>query len=181
MKKKSIKHKKVKKNIFRDILSFNGKFDFLALIKNILIPLGGGVGVSLLLRNTISIYDNLKKPIFTPPNIVFPIVWAILYLIIGVAAYRIYMNNRLGRNDFDGYFYYLVGLLLNFLWPIVFFGLRLYGISFILVIVLLIFIIVTTIKFFKVDKIAGILMIPYGIWVTFASILNFFIWMFNEM
>ncbi|WP_370773430.1 TspO/MBR family protein [Clostridium sp.] len=100
---------------------------------------------------------------------------------MGVAAYRIYMNNKEGRNDYDGYFYYFIQLLINFLWAIIFFNLRLYGISFILTIVLLVLIIITTVKFFKVDKIAGALMIPYIAWVAFASYLTFYVWMFNEM
>lgn len=172
---------RVRKSIVRDILFFNGKFDFLALIKNILISLGGGALVFALIRNTINIYDGLRKPVFTPPKLVFPNGWAIIYIIIGVAAYRIYMNNKLGRSDYGAYFYYLVGLLLNFLWPIIFFGFRLYGISFILIIIMLGIMVITTVKFLKVDKISAILMIPYGLWFGFVAVLNFFIWMFNEM
>lgn len=100
---------------------------------------------------------------------------------MGLAAYRIYMNNKQGKNDYNGYFNYLVQLLINFLWSIIFFNFRLYGISFILIIILLIFIIITVIKFFKTDKIAGILMIPYILWTVFATYLTFYIWMFNEM
>jgi tryptophan-rich sensory protein len=183
MKKKSIdiNHKKSRRNIVGRILFFNGKFDFLSLIKNIFISFGGGLLISVLVRNTMYVYDGLKKPIFTPPKIVFPFVWTIIYIIIGIAAYRIYMNNKLGKSDFGGYFYYLIGLLLNFLWAIIFFGLRLYGISFMLIIIMLAFIIVTTIKFLKVDKIAGLLMIPYGLWVSFAALLSFYIWVLNEM
>lgn len=182
MKRKS-KNSSIKKesNIISKVLYYDGKFDLLALFKNILMSLGGGIIVSLVVRDTIYIYDVIKKPIFTPPKIVFLIVWSLIYIIIGIAAYRIYMNNKLGKNDFGAYFYYLNGLLLNFLWPILFFGLRLYGLSFILIIVLLIFTIITMVKFLKVDKISGILIIPYVLWVSFASTLNFFIWVFNEM
>lgn len=180
MKKKIIVNKN-SEGVLKKILFLNGKFDFLALIKNIVISLGGGLLISFLVNNTMYVYDGLKKPIFTPPNIVFPIVWTILYIIMGIAAYRIYMNNKLGKSDFGGYFYYLISLLINFLWPLIFFGLRLYGISFILIIILLAFVIVTTIKFLKVDKISGFLMIPYILWLSFAAVLNFYIWMLNEM
>lgn len=91
------------------------------------------------------------------------------------------MNNKAGKSDYNGYFYYLIQLLVNFLWAIVFFNLRLYGISFIIIVALLVLIIITTIKFFKVDKIAGSLMVPYIIWVTFASYLTLYVWIFNEM
>lgn len=181
MRKKPIENRRINRNLIKEVFCFNGKFDFLALIKNILISIGGGVLVSLLVYKTINVYNGLKKPNFTPPNIVFVVLFSIIYITIGIAAYRIYMNNKLGRNDFDGYFYYLIGLLLNFLWPIIFFGLRLYGIAFILTIVLLIFIILTTIKFLRIDKIAGVLMVLYGLWMSFVSMLIFFIWMFNEM
>lgn len=173
--------KKSKENIFEKVFKVNGKFNFISLIKNILLPLGGGVLIGLLTRNSMEVFNNLKKPVFAPPAILFPIVWTILYILMGIAAYRVYMNNKSGKDDKGAYFYYLLQLMLNFLWSIVFFNFRLYGISFILIIILLVLIILTTIKFFKVDKVAGILMIPYILWVAFASVLTFFIWMLNEM
>lgn len=183
--KKKVKVKKApkgkRKNIIKEIFCVNNKFDFKGLLKNILIAVGGGLLVGFITRNSINVYDTLKKSFLTPPNSVFQIVWLVLYTVIGIAAYRIYMNNKAERNDYNGYFYYLVQLLINFLWAIIFFNLRLYGISFILIIILLLLIIITTIKFFKVDKIAGVLMIPYICWVAFASYLTFYIWMFNEM
>lgn len=173
--------KKEKGSLFGRIFKVNNKFNFVALIKNILLPLGGGILISFLTKNSMNLYNSLKKPIFSPPPFIFPIVWTILYILMGIAAYRIYMNNKSGKDDRGAYFYYLIQLLVNFLWSIIFFNLRLYGISFILIIVLLILMIITTIKFFKVDKIAGALMIPYILWVSFASVLTFFIWMLNEM
>ena len=183
--KKKVKVKKApkgkRKNIIKEIFCVNNKFDFKGLLKNILIVVGGGLLVGFITRNSINVYDTLKKSFLTPPNSVFQIVWLVLYTVIGIAAYRIYMNNKAERNDYNGYFYYLVQLLINFLLAIIFLNLRLYGISFILIIILLLLIIITTIKFFKVDKIAGVLMIPYIGWVVFASYLTFYIWMFNEM
>lgn len=174
-------NKREKGNIFKRLFKINNKFSFVALIKNILLPLGGGLLMGFLTRNSMIVYNSLKKPVFTPPSIVFPIVWIILYILMGIAAYRIYMNNKSGKDDKGAYFYYLIQLALNFLWSIIFFNLRLYGISFILIIVLIVLIILTTIKFFKVDKVAGVLMISYILWVAFASVLTFFIWMLNEM
>ena len=170
-----------RKNIIKEIFCVNNKFDFIGLLKNIAMPVVGGVLVGLITKGSMDTYDSLKKSMITPTNIVFPIVWLILYGLMGLAAYRIYMNNKDGKNDYNGYFYYFIQLLINFLWAIIFFNLRLYGISFILTIVLLVLIIITTVKFFKVDKIARALMIPYIAWVAFASYLIFYIWMFNEM
>ena len=155
-------------------------FDFIGLLKNIALPLGGGIIVGLLTKGTMDTYDKLKKPIFVPPNIVFPIVWIILYILIGVAAYRIYEKNKKGFNDNGAYFYYLVQLLINFLWPFIFFSFRLYGIALVIIIILLILAIITAIKFYKSDKIAGILLMPYIIWISYATILNYYIWILNE-
>lgn len=173
--------KKEKGNILERIFKVNDKFNFIALLKNIILPLGGGLLIGFFTKNSMIVYNNLKKPIFTPPAIIFPIVWTILYILMGIAAYRIYMNNKSGKDDKGAYFYYLIQLSINFLWSIIFFNFRLYGISFILIIILLIFIILTTIKFFKLDKTAGLFMLPYILWVMFASVLTFFIWMLNEM
>lgn len=185
-KKKKIKVKnkvksKKQRNILGSIFKVNGNFNFLALLKNIILPVGGAIIVGFMTKGGMNIYNSLKKPIITPPSIVFPIVWTILYVLMGIAAYRIYMNNRSGRDDKGAYFYYLIQLAINFLWSFIFFNFRLYGISFILIIVLLVLIIITTIKFFKNDKLSGFLMIPYILWVSFASVLTFFIYMLNEM
>ena len=183
-KKKKPKVKKSvnrKKNIFKEVFCVNGKFEFVGLLKNIMMPIIGSLIVGFVTKNSMNIYDALKKSILTPPNLVFRIVWISLYTLMGIAAYRIYMHNKQGKDDHGGYFDYLVQLLISFLWAIIFFNLRLYGISFILISILLILIIITTIKFFKNDKISGILMIPYILWVLFAGYLSFYIWIFNEM
>ena len=146
--KKSINRRK---NIFKEIFCVNGKFEFIGLLKNIMMPVIGSLIVGFVTKNSMSIYDVLKKSILTPPNLVFRIVWIALYILMGIAAYRIYMNNKQGKNDYNGYFNYLVQLLINFLWSIIFFNFRLYGISFILIIILLIFIIITVIKFFLIS------------------------------
>lgn len=164
-----------------NIFKVSGEFKILPLLINILIPVIGGFVVGYLNRSTMNIYDMLKKPFFTPPNIVFSIVWIILYILMGIAAYRIFMKNKQGVDDRGGYFFYLLQLMINFLWSFIFFTFRLYGISFIVLIILFILIVMTFIKFIKLDKIAGYLLIPYLIWVTYSGVLNFFIWMLNEM
>lgn len=148
---------------------------------NILIPLLGGFLVGYINRNTIDIYNSLKKFFLTPPNIVFVIVWSILYILMGIAAYRIYIKNKEHYDDNGAYFFYLIQLILNFMWSFIFFTFRLYGLSFIWIIILFIFVVITFIKFIRLDKIAGILLIPYMIWLVYAGILNYFIWFFNEM
>jgi tryptophan-rich sensory protein len=86
-----------------------------------------------------------------------------------------------GKDIGTALFYYLIQLLLNYFWSFIFFSFRLYGLAFIELIILIVFIVITFIKFIKLDKAAGILLIPYIIWVSFAGVLNYFIWAKNEM
>lgn len=164
-----------------NIFKVDGKFNLGDLIISLLITLGGGFIIGQVTSNSKVIYENLKKPIFSPPPIVFPIVWTILFILMALAAYRVYEKSKNGVETHSALTFYGIQLIFNFLWSIIFFKFNLYGLAFIELIVLLILIIVTTIKFYKVDKIAGILMLPYAAWVTFAGVLNFFIWMLNEM
>lgn len=172
---------KMNKHININIFKVNDIFKFIPFVINIVLPLLLGGGVGYLNRDIKGVYGQLQKPFFCPPDIAFQIIWSILYILMGIAAYRIYMKNKLGGKDNGAYFYYLVQLMVNLLWPFVFFTFRLYGVSFVLILVLLILVMISTIKFLKVDNMAGLLMIPYIIWIVFASILNFFIYMLNEM
>ncbi|KZL89540.1 TspO/MBR family protein [Clostridium magnum] len=127
------------------------------------------------------LYDNLIKPSFSPPGWVFPIVWSILYLFMAIAFYRIWLNGKGGKDIRRAMKYYFIQLGLNLMWTVIFFRFKLYGLAFIELLLMLIFILLTTFKFYKIDKTAGILMIPYIIWVSFAGVLNYTIWMLNEM
>nr|WP_206528904.1 TspO/MBR family protein [Clostridium perfringens] len=146
-----------------------------------LITLGGGYVIGKFIKESVQVYSTLNKPWFSPPAIVFPIVWTILYILMAIAAYRIFLRHKQGEKTKSALWFYIIQLVLNFAWSIIFFNFKLYGLAFIELIILLIFIVITTIKFLKFDKIAGILMIPYIIWVSFAGVLNFFVWMLNEM
>ncbi|WP_252229401.1 MULTISPECIES: TspO/MBR family protein [unclassified Clostridium] len=157
--------------------------------KIFLIPLILSIGIPLIIASFINVimpymgelYDSLNKPFFAPPGSVFPIVWTILYILIGIACYRVYILKYRGIDTSSAIFTYSIQLLLNFLWVFIFFGLRLYGIAFIELLVLLFFAVLTFIKFYNKDKIAGLLFIPYLLWLTYAGVLNFYVWMLNEM
>ncbi|MDS0527153.1 tryptophan-rich sensory protein [Clostridium sp. SHJSY1] len=164
-----------------NIFKVNGKFKLIPLIVLTLLPLVGAYLVNLVTRNGVAIYGQLEKPFFAPPPILFMIIWPVLYILMGFASYRIYMIRESGKDIGTALFYYLIQLLLNYFWSFIFFSFRLYGLAFIELIILLVFIIITFIKFIKLDKIAGILLIPYIIWVSFAGVLNYFIWAKNEM
>ncbi|WP_160673437.1 TspO/MBR family protein [Clostridium sp. C8-1-8] len=164
-----------------NIFKVNGKFNFGDLLISILVALGGGIVIGFITSASEKQYLNLAKPIFSPPSWLFPIVWTILYLLMAIAAYRVYELKQQGININNALLFYSIQLILNFLWPLIFFKLRLYGLAFIELVILFIFIIITFIKFIKVDKISSILLVPYMLWVAYAGALNFFIWMMNEM
>lgn len=127
-------------------------------------------------------YLNIKEiKIYCPTPVIFLVVWAIIYLCIGLSAYRIYMIKELGENINNALFYYYVQLLLSYLWHFIFFSLRLYGVGYIELGVLLIFLIITFIKFIRLDKIAGLLIVPYILWILFVGVIDVLIWIKREM
>lgn len=165
-----------------NIFKVEGKFRLKPLIISIAIPfIGSGVSTLISGANKSGFYTSLEKPPISPPEWIFAVVWPILYLLMGIACYRVYMKEEVTGKGSNSIFIYGIQLLLNFLWPILFFGLKLYGIAFIELIILFIFIIITTVKFYKIDKLAGLLLVPYLIWTIFAGYLNFGVWFLNEM
>lgn len=123
-------------------------------------------------------YAALAKPEWNPPGWVFGPVWVILYTLMGISAYLIWRRRSKPRAK-TALFVYGVQLTLNAQWSIIFFGLQAPGLAFAQILVLLAFIIATTMLFWRVDRRAGILMLPYVAWVSFASVLNFAIWQLN--
>lgn len=158
------------------------KIRFIPLIISIAIPLLIGGITSVIIPNMQSIYENLTKPFFSPPAIVFPIVWTILYILMGIASYKVYVLKYDNIDTSSATFVYAIQLLLNFLWTIIFFGFRLYGLAFIELIILILFVILTIVRFYQKAGIkVALLLLPYLIWLIYAGVLNFFIWMLNEM
>ena len=158
------------------------KIRFITLIVSIGIPLLIGGITSLLIPNISSIYGELVKPNFAPPDIVFPIVWTILYVLMGIASYSVYVLKYDNIDVSSAIFVYAIQLLLNFLWTFIFFGFNLYGLAFLELGVLVLFVMLTIKRFYKkAGKNAALLLFPYLIWIIYAGVLNFFIWMLNEM
>lgn len=146
------------------------------------IPLLLGGITALIMPNMKDIYGGLTKPVFAPPSIVFPIAWTILYILMGIASYKVYKLKYQGIDTSSAMFVYSIQLLLNFLWTIIFFGFRLYGLAFIELVILIFFVILTAKRFYqKAGRKAALLLLPYLIWLIYAGVLNFYIWMLNEM
>lgn len=131
----------------------------------------GGIS-ALFTMNSMDMYKEITKPVIAPPGIVFPIVWTILYILMGISSARIYSK---GGN----LAIYALQLFLNFCWSIIFFNMRAYLFAFIWLILLWISILYMIIEFYKTDKTAAYLQLPYLLWVSFAGVLNFMIYLLN--
>ena len=142
----------------------------------ILVPLLIGV-IGAMFSNSSDVYKTLIKPSFAPPSIIFPIVWTILYILMGVSSYIIYKSNNI-YND-NALKVYIIQLLINGLWSAIFFNLKAYLIAFIWIILLIVVVIIMIKRFVEIDKKAGYLQIPYLLWLVFASILNLSIIILN--
>ena len=137
-------------------------------------------GLSALLTNMgMDNYRMAEKPALTPPEIVFPIVWTILFALMGISAGRIWIASDKTKQN-GSMLLYLLQLAVNFLWSILFFNLQAYGFAFFWLLLLWLLILLMIISFSKTDKIAAYLQIPYLLWVTFAAYLNYMVWMLNK-
>lgn len=145
-------------------------------IKSILIPVIIGGLVGLLISNFID-YNSLQKPPLAPPGILFPIMWTILYIFMGI-SYGILKSDKLIDSKINRIYY--LQLFINAMWSILFFILKWRLFAFIWILLLAVSVIVMIVHFYKKNKLSGILQIPYLLWVLFASYLNFAIYILNK-
>lgn len=148
------------------------KIDYKKLIIYILIPLILGSIIGLLTSGN---YNEIIMPKFTPPKILFPIVWSILYISMGISRYIIDSK----EHNHSAITIYRIGLIVNLVWPFLFFNFKWYLFSFLWIILLITLVTIMIIKFLKLSKISGLLQIPYLLWLIFASILNFAVYTLN--
>lgn len=143
--------------------------------KSIIIPivLGGIVG---LITSKAMNYSMLNKPSLSPPGLIFPIVWTIFYILMGI-SYGILDSRE--YIDFDIKSIYFAQLIVNLLWPILFFVFKWRLFAFIWILLLISLVINMIIKFYQKDRVSGLLQIPYLIWLVFAGYLNLFIYFLN--
>jgi len=148
------------------------------IISIFIAQLAGIIGSVFTFTSVKTWYVNLIRPGWNPPSWLFGPVWIILYILMGIAAYFVWQNKDIPLAKLALLFYGLQ-LLLNALWPIIFFGFKNPGLAFIEIIILSIFIIITTVLFWKINTHAGILLLPYILWTLFATFLNYAIWRLN--
>lgn len=142
----------------------------------IVIPLIVGAVSALLTHNQMMTFENLQKPALSPPGWLFPVVWTILYILMGVASYFVLVSKKPNQIALT---VYIIQLIFNFFWSIIFFNFELYLFAFVWLVILWLLILTTTILFYQIEKISGYLMIPYLLWVTFAGYLNLSIYLLN--
>lgn len=138
----------------------------------IAIPLIIGGLSGIISSSSMDQFAQLNQPAFSPPGWLFPVVWTILFLLMGLASYLVIVSDRTNKLIIPAITVYSVQLIFNFFWPIWFFNLGLYSFAFIWLVILWILILITIILFYQISKPAAYLMIPYLLWVTFAGYLN---------
>ena len=148
------------------------KVKWKTLVIFIAIPLAVGGLAALLTADAMVAYQALNKPAFSPPGWVFPVVWTVLYVLMGYAGYRVYTADAPKEAKRDAFLIYGAQLLANFAWSILFFRLELRLTAFFWLFGLWLLIFATIRLFCRVDDRAGDLLLPYLLWVTYAAYLN---------
>ncbi|MFH1827564.1 MAG: TspO/MBR family protein [bacterium] len=124
-------------------------------------------------------YTTLNKPFFSPPNWIFGPVWTLLYFLMGIAAFLIWEKGLKNKKVKIALFFFITQLFFNFLWSVLFFGLKSPILAFVDIVLLMLFILMTYFQFLRISKAAAYILIPYILWVTFASLLNLSIVLLN--
>ena len=150
------------------------------LIISLAIPLTiGGLSALLTIGNTKTLYSLLIKPPLSPPSWVFSVVWTSLFVLMGISSYLVYTARECSTKKKSALKYYLIQLVLVFFWPIIFFNYELFLLAFVWLILIIFFSVLMIKNFLKINKVAGLLQIPYLLWLLFAAYLNLAIFILN--
>ena len=142
--------------------------------------LGVGGLSALLTAGNMDLYSEIVQPPLAPPSWLFPVVWTILFILMGISSAMIFTSDTPKKDIGNALTAYGINLFLNFFWSIIFFNMRAYLFAFIWLIALWITILVMIVKFIKIKPPAGYLQIPYLLWVTFAGYLTLAIYFLNR-
>lgn len=148
-----------------------------SLLFNTILSVGVGLLSALLTGNSMQLYGDINRPALAPPAWLFPVVWSMLYVLMGVSAYIIGESSSPAKTSALRTYY--LQLAVNFVWPFLFFVFGQYWFSFVWLLVLWALVFVMIIQFYKINKTAAYLQIPYLLWLTFAAYLNFSIAVLN--
>lgn len=155
------------------------KRKWISLIVALVIPVGLVGGLSAWVAgSSMELYESFVKPPLSPPGWLFPVMWTILFVLMGVASWLIYRSDSPLKSP--ALFLYGAQLAVNFFWTLTFFGERYYSGAFLVLVLLWAMFLITIRQFGRIDKRAAWLLVPYVLWVTFAGYLNFFIALYNS-
>lgn len=157
-----------------------GKINLKQLAVSLLIPLAVGGISAFLTRDGMKEFQNIEQPPLSPPAWLFPIVWTILYLMMGTASYLVEESGEDVEEVKRAQRAYSVQLVFNFFWSLIFFGTKKYLLAFVWLLALLALILLTQRRYSAIDKRAGNLLIPYALWVAFAGYLNLGVYLLNR-
>ncbi len=148
---------------------------------SILIALAVGGLAALLTMDSMDIYGMINTPEIAPPGWLFPVVWSVLYVLMGISSALVFTDkNASPAEKASALKVYGLQLIVNFFWSLIFFNLRNWLFAFIWIVLLWVLILIMIVKFYRIRPLAGLLQIPYLLWVTFAGYLNFMIYLLNR-
>lgn len=153
------------------------KFNLKKFLISILIPLSVGGLSALITKNNMDLYSQINKPPLSPPSWLFPVAWTVLYILMGISLYLVWNGEK--PNDKNLFSVFGIQLFLNFIWPIIFFNFRAYLIAFVVLIFLWAASFLMIVLFYQNKKVSAFLQIPYILWLTFATYLNFSVYVLN--
>ncbi|MGI6269144.1 MAG: TspO/MBR family protein [Candidatus Howiella sp.] len=159
-------------------MRFAAKQDWKKRIVYLVVPLLVGALAAFISKDSFALYGALTRPPFSPPPWVFPIVWTFLYLLMGISSYLV--SVRGGDASERALFLYGVQLFVQFFWPIIFFREQSYLLAFIWLCLLFVFVLIMTVQFYRIDRTAAFLQIPYLLWLVYAGYLNFGTFLLNR-
>ena len=146
----------------------------------IAIPVIVGIVSALLTRNSMELFQSIDKPPLAPPGWLFPVVWTILYILMGISSYLILESGESQEEIRKALTIYGYQLVVNFLWPTFFFNFGWYFFSFLWLVLLWVLVLMMILRFKNISKLAAYMNIPYLVWLTFAGYLNLGIWILNR-
>lgn len=155
------------------------KIEWKKLMICILIPLAVGGLSAVLTKNGMREFMSVSKPALTPPMWLFPVVWTILYIVMGITSYLVLVSGEEQQKVEGALRLYGVHLVVNFFWSIIFFNMQMYLFAFFWLLLLWAFVLLVGLAFYRIRKIAGAPWILYLLWVTFAGYLNWMVYALN--
>ena len=157
----------------------NRSINYKILLPAVALPLLLGALAAFLVKDGFGLYAMLYKPLLAPPGALFPVVWFILYVLMGVASYLVINSEASSQRKKRALKLYGAQLVLNFLWPILFFGMEAFGLALVCALLLFLAVILCYVLFAHISQTAGLLLLPYIIWLLFAVYLNMGVLLLN--